>query len=104
MKSKRVTLTLPIDLYNKSKKLTKAGIFHNLSELFRTAIKEEVEDISLLLEVKDKKKQWIEGLMEIRKEIKKAGGYNKTKEQVIQRLREIREEIWQQEYAYRYRQ
>ncbi|MEW6095293.1 MAG: hypothetical protein AB1567_02025 [bacterium] len=102
MESKRVTLTLPVDVYNKSKELTKAGIFSSLSELFRTAVREEVEDIAPLLEVKDKKKQWVEGLMEIREEIKKAGGYNKTNEQVIQRIREIREEIWQQEYAHRY--
>lgn len=102
MESKRITLIFPLDLYNKSKELIKSGIFLNLSDLFRTAVRKEGEDIAPLLEVKDKKQQWVEGFVEIQEEIKKASGYNKTKAQVIQRLREIREKIWQQEYAYRY--
>ena len=103
METKKVTLTIPIDLYNKSKELTKTGIFPNLSELFRFAIREEIEEISPLIKNGTRKEIWTQGLKEIREMIKKAGGYNKTKEEVIVRLKEIREDIWQKEYADSYR-
>lgn len=89
----RVNITLPKKLLQKSKVLIEEGIYSNFSELVRESIKNELLMDKELLE----KKAAIDKIFEE----EKGKGFdtsNLSQEQLIKRIRKIRNELWDEKY------
>jgi Arc/MetJ-type ribon-helix-helix transcriptional regulator len=102
MTSHKVTLTIPQSLHQEVKRLIKAGYYANLAELARAGIRKEIKELymanpSLALETDGL--LYLRRLEEIRQIIREAGGINKTEEEALEDLRQIREEVWQERYS-----
>ena len=89
----RINITLPKKLVQKSKVLIEEGIFSNFSELVRESIKNELILDSNLSEKKA-------AIDKIFKEEKGKGfdTSNMSQEQLINRIRKIRNELWNEKY------
>jgi len=48
MEFKKITISLPKNLYNESMHLVNGGLFSNLSDLIRTGIREELKELRQL--------------------------------------------------------
>jgi Arc/MetJ-type ribon-helix-helix transcriptional regulator len=99
MTSHKVTLTIPQSLHQEVKRLIKAGYYANLAELARAGIRKEIKELymanpSLALETDGL--LYLRRLEEIRQIIREAGGINKTEEEALEDLRQIREEVWRE--------
>ena len=89
----RVNITLPKKLLQKSKVLIEEGLYSNFSELVRESIKNELLMDKELLE----KKAAIDKIFEE----EKGRGFdtsNLSQEQLIKRIRKIRNELWDKKY------
>ena len=93
METKRVTLTLPINVYEELLEAKKEES-HSVADFVRTAVVEKLARM-----------RWQHNLEDLRREIREAGGLKLrgSKEEVIERLRETRREIFETEYAHLYR-
>ena len=93
METKRVTLTLPINVYEELLG-AKEEEAHSVADFVRAAVVEKLAKI-----------RWQRNLEDLRREIREAGGLELrgSKEEVIERLRETRREIFETEYAHLYR-
>ena len=93
METKRVTLTLPINVYEEVLE-AKGEEAPNVADFVRTAVLEKLARM-----------RWQRNLEDLRQETREAGGLNLrgSKEAVIERLRETRREIFETEYAHLYR-
>lgn len=103
MKNKEVNLSIPDYLYRECLKATKIGLFSNLSELVQAGIRRELKELFFLSQAEKENITWNQALKDLREEVKKVGGYNKSKEEIIQELRKIRRRIWEEEYKERYK-
>lgn len=89
----RINITLPKKLVQKSKVLIEEGLYSNFSELVRESIKNELLMDKELLE----KKAAIDKIFEE----EKGKGFdtsNLSQEQLIRRIRKIRNELWDKKY------
>ena len=89
----RINITLPKKLVQKSRILIEEGLYSNFSELVRESIKNELILDSSLLEKKA-------AIDKIFKE-EKGNGFdtsNLSQEQLIKRIRKIRNELWNEKY------
>ena len=93
METKRVTLTLPINVYEELLG-AKEEEARSVADFVRAAVVEKLAKI-----------RWQRNLEDLRREIREAGGLELigSKEEVIERLRETRREIFETEYAHLYR-
>lgn len=83
MAVKEITLTLPEELYRDARK---AGILS--SEYIESLLRDALRSVT-----------WEERIEEIQREIQKAGGVDKTREEVIAELRSTRKRLWEAEYT-----
>ena len=93
MESKRITLTLPINVYEEVLG-AKEEEAHSVADFVRAAVVERLTRM-----------RWQRNLEDLRREIREAGGIELrgSKEEVIERLRETRRAIFETEYAHLYR-
>jgi hypothetical protein len=93
MEANVTTLQLPPGLYDKLQKL---AALENSSP---------VEVIARLVEVAYQKQGWLQDLAALREQIQQAGGLQvgSDKEEIVERLRQTRREIFDAEYAHLYR-
>lgn len=93
MATKIVTLQLPTSVYDK------------LQELATEEQSDPVTVITRLVTVAYQHRGWLRNLAAFREQIRQDGGLNvgSTKEGVVERLRQIRHEIFETEYAHFYR-
>ena len=90
----RVTLALPTDIYREITAAKERQETSSIAGFIREAVEEKVNRI-----------RWQRNLAELRAEIREAGGLKLqgNKEEVIERLRETRRQIFEAEYAHLYR-
>jgi len=86
MAVKEITLTLPEKVYRDARE---AGILS--SEYIESLLRDALRSVT-----------WEERIEEIQKEIQKAGGVDKTREEIIAELRSTRKHLWETEYNRRY--
>jgi len=73
MEFKKITISLPTNLYNESMNLVKNGLFSNFSDLVRTGIREELKELRQLIQDFDERfiyndKKLISGVKQSMKE------------------------------------
>jgi hypothetical protein len=93
MTTEVVTLQLPTNLYDK------------LQELATEEQSDPVSVITNLVTAAYQHRGWLRDLAALREQIRQDGGLNvgSTKEEVVERLRQTRREIFETEYAHLYR-
>jgi Arc/MetJ-type ribon-helix-helix transcriptional regulator len=104
MRIKEVQVEIPEYLYEESIRLTTMGLFRDFSDLVRAGIRHELAEAKRLIE--SESAGWEEGLAKLRARIEakraQTGYKPKSKEEIIDELRAIRREIWEEEYPERY--
>jgi metal-responsive CopG/Arc/MetJ family transcriptional regulator len=90
----RVTLMLPTDIYQEITSAKERQETRSVAGFIREAVEEKVARM-----------RWQRNLEDLRREIREAGGLELegSKEEIIERLRETRREIFEAEYAHLYR-
>ena len=90
----RVTLVLATDIYEEIATAKERNETRSIAGFIREAVEEKVARM-----------RWQRNLEELRSEIREAGGLELkgSKEEVIERLRETRRQIFEAEYAHLYR-
>lgn len=90
----RVTLMLPTDIYQEITSAKERQETRSVAGFIREAVEEKVARM-----------RWRRNLDDLRREIREAGGLELqgNKEEIIERLRETRREIFEAEYAHLYR-
>ena len=93
MATKKVTLELPVSVYEQ------------LQELAAVEQKDPIEVITELVDVAHQRQSWLRELEELRDLIREQGGLqiSTNKEEMIEQLRQTRLEIFEAEYAHLYR-
>lgn len=93
MNNKTVSIQLPTHL------------FDQLQELAEQNQSNPVEVLTQLVNTAYQRRAWLQELTALREQIQREGGLQVglTKEEVIQRLRQTRQEIFEAEYAHLYR-
>ncbi len=86
MAVKEITLTLPEELYREAQE---AGMLS--SEYIENLLRDALRFVT-----------WENRVEEIQREIQKAGGIGKTREEIIAELRNTRKRLWETEYSRRY--
>ena len=79
MEFKKVTISIPKNMYNESINLVKKGLFSNFSDVVRAGIREELKDLKNIQEDFDKQyiyndKELIKGVKQSIKEIREGKG------------------------------
>ena len=96
MEFRKVNITLPVQLFEKSKQLIERGLYSNFSDLVRSSIRKELKEEHQLLSKED---EWQRLVKEIRVDLQKTELAKMSKEQIIKRLRKTRDKIWEEKYA-----
>ncbi len=106
MAEKTITVTLPEGLHEKVTELVDAGLFTDFGEAVRAGLRELLLEHIPLNEVWEPNglsggQRFAYHLRQLRKEIKAVGGLfpGKTPEEVIEVLRQTREQIFKEKYA-----
>lgn len=93
----RINITLPKKLVKKSKILIDEGLYSNFSEIVREGIKDELELNKGQIEKMKILRKWFT------EEKGKGSDTSKlTKEEIIKRLRETREQLWEEKFRHIY--
>jgi len=79
MEFKKVTISIPKNMYNESINLVKKGLFSNFSDVVRSGIREELKELRQIKEDFDEQyiyndKELIKGVKQSMKEIKEGKG------------------------------
>lgn len=92
METEATTLQLPPHLY------------HKLQQLAAMEQTDPVAVIARLVEMAFQKQSWLQDLTALREQIRQEGGLSVglTKEELVERLRQTRTEIFEAEYAHLY--
>lgn len=96
MEFKKVNITLPAQLFEKSKQLVEKGLYSNFSDLVRSGLRKELKEDQQLLSTED---EWEKLVKEIRTDLQKTELAKMSKEQIIKRLRKTRDKVWEKKYA-----
>ena len=93
MATKKVTLELPVSVYEQ------------LQELAAVEQKDPIEVITELVDVAHQRQSWLRELEELQDLIREQGGLqiSTNKEEMLEQLRQTRREIFEAEYAHLYR-
>ena len=95
MPAREITFTLPEELYQEALRIQEEGLFPNIDEFFRQAIEEKLKQL--------RDEAWQHKLKEIQEKVVAAGGSSRSIEEIVTELRKIREQVFEEEYAYLYR-
>ncbi len=96
MEFRKVNITLPAQLFEKSKQLVEKGLYSNFSDLVRSGLRKELKEDQQLLSTEY---EWEKLVKEIRADLQKTELAKMSKEQIIKRLRNTRDKIWEEKYA-----
>ena len=96
MEFRKINITLPVQLFEKSKQLIDRGLFSNFSDLVRSSIRRELKEDQDLLKQSNEWKNLVES---IRADLKKTELAKLSKEEILKRLRRSRERVYYEEYA-----
>ena len=96
MEFKKVNITLPAQLFEKSKQLINKGLYSSFSDLVRSSLRKEIKEEREPLKESDEWKNLVES---IRADLRKTELAKMSKEQIIKRLRKTRDRIWEEKYA-----
>ena len=105
-----LTAEIPFYIYEYSKQLIKAEVVSTIERLLGQIIVQGVAQLVPLLEMTGREKRhreaekYARALEELKAKIEVQGGLGKTAEQILEELRKTRREIWEKEYAPRFRQ
>ena len=99
VKTKEFTVEIPEYLYEESLKLTRLGLFRDLSDLVAAGMRRELQEAKELLEFEPE--DWKEGLARLRAQIRERkaryGHGEPSEEEILAELRATRREIWEKE-------
>ena len=90
---RRINITLPKKLVQKTKVLIEEGLYSNFSELVRESIKNELLLDQSLIEKKRILDKWFK-----EEEGKGFDTSHLTQEELIRRIRKIRDKLWDEKY------
>ncbi len=96
MEFRKVNITLPVQLFEKSKHLVEKGLYSNFSDLVRSSLRKELKEDQQLLGEED---EWQRLVKEIRADLQNTELAKMSKEQIIKRLRKTREKVYDEEYG-----
>ena len=96
MEFKKVNITLPAQLLEKSRQLIDRGLYSNFSDLVRSSLRREIKEEQDLLKQSDEWKDLVES---IRNDLKKSDLEGLSEQEIIKRLRRTRDKIWEEQYA-----
>lgn len=89
MQFKKVTFTIPERMYDECRRMIEAGYFANISEIIRAGIRTQME----VFLFQKRKEDWFDTLAQL------AVPTGMKDEEIIERMRKTRREIWGDEYA-----
>jgi len=96
MEFKKVNITLPAQLLEKSRQLIDRGLYSNFSDLVRSSLRREIkEDKELLTE----NNEWTNLVESIREDLKKTELAKLSEAEILKRIRRSREKIYDEDYA-----
>ena len=90
MEFKKLNITLPVRLFNKSRLLIEQGLYSNFSDLVRSSLRKELKDDLPLLSIKD---EWSQLIDDFRQSMLSSELRTLSDTEIIERLRKTREEI-----------
>lgn len=101
-----ITLTLPKELYDQSLRLVEKGLFTSFEEMVQSGLRKEVVE-GLLLETDEAPpglsggERWAYYAKRLSDKIAQMGGLGlgNTPEEVIETLRQTRQQLWEEKYA-----
>ncbi|MBS3095945.1 hypothetical protein J4480_00725 [Candidatus Woesearchaeota archaeon] len=96
MEFRKVNITLPVQLFEKSKQLVEKGFYSNFSDLVRSTLRKELKGEQQLASKED---EWQRLVKEIRADLQNTELAKMSKEQIIKRLRKTREKVYDEEYG-----
>ena len=96
MEFRKVNITLPAQLFEKSRQLIDKGLYSNFSDLVRSSLRRELKEDQHLLGEED---EWQRLVKEIKADLQNTDLAKMSKEQIIKRLRNTRDKIWEEKYA-----
>jgi len=96
MEFKKVNITLPMQLFEKSKHLVEQGLYSNFSDLIRSSLRKELKEEHQSLSKED---EWKRLVNELRAGLKNTELAKMSKAEILKRLRKTREEIYDEEYG-----
>jgi len=96
MEFRKVNITLPAQLFERSRQLIEKGLYSNFSDLVRSSLRRELKEDQQLLGQED---EWQRLVKEIRADLQNTELAKMSKEQIIKRLRDTRDKIWEEKYA-----
>jgi len=103
-KTKELTVEIPEYLYEESIKLTRLGLFRDLSDLVAAGMRRELQEVKELLEFEPE--DWKEGLAKRRAQIRERraeyGHEEPSEGEILAELRAARREIWEKDYRPKY--
>lgn len=110
MQTQKVIVEIPGRVYQHCLDLVDKEIFEDVESAVKSAIIKGVAEMVSLLQETETEKRYREAedyrinLEILRSEIKAEGGFEKTADEILEDLRKTRREIWEKEYAPRFRQ
>lgn len=93
---KKVNITLPVQLLEKSKQLIDRGLYSNFSDLIRSSLRREIKEEAELL--KDMN-EWRSLVESIREDLTKTELAKLSKVEILKRLKRSREKVYNENYA-----
>ena len=96
MEFKKVNITLPVQLFEKSKQLIEKGVYSSFSDFVRSSIRKELKEERQSLSKED---EWQRLVKELRADLQKTELAKMSKAEILKRLRKTRKEIYDEEYG-----
>ena len=96
MEFRKVNITLPVQLFEKSKELVDKGLYSNFSDLVRSSLRKELKEDQELLKGHNEWKDLVES---IRHDLKNSELAKLSEQEIIKRLRRTREKLWEEQYV-----
>jgi len=104
MASQRVTLSIPKGLYEQLIRLIESGYYESLAEAVRSGLRRELAEAYTVVPAAGLTQQshlYLRRLGELRQMIADAEKTPKDKQEILNDLRRIREEVWQERHSAR---
>ena len=96
MEFRKINITLPVQLFEKSKELIEKGLYSNFSDLVRSGIRKEIKEEQDLLGGKDEWKDLVES---IRNDLRQSGLAKLPDGEILKKLKKSRDKIWEEMHA-----
>ena len=96
MEFRKVNITLPAQLFEKSKQLVEKGFYSNFSDLVRSTLRKELKGEQQLASKED---EWQRLVKEIRADLQNTELAKMSKAEILKRLRRTREKVYDEEYG-----